>query len=640
MTIKGEWMKYRKSACLAAACGIFMVLASCSDGGGSTSVSKPDFIVAAQAFELDGETSVDNFKLHWNEYEGASYYRLYRSTSSGGSWTEVIEKATRQKIPGTMYDVYDAGTTTYYYKVQAYSSKNKLLAETAPVKCVPFTDTTSGDVFDNTVQSLVNKPADEIFTQGKYWRYIYNRVNNAVWYVEQWSLTGYPDDSEWTTSDNGYDGIVISGNPEHFEDGTENPRYCEYLATSYNDGNGCKLESTSYQVRPDGVIVNWSHYENGINYSLGQVICIYGTPGSGILTAAEAPYHPKSKESRDLVSFVDTDGSAYIIGSTSSAQTAYKLDETWTKLDENASPITLYTGSREAPCFRVVDGWYYLFSSEQAGWYPTQGAYMSSNKLSGLAEDSLHSIGNRTTFGAQSGQIDKIGSNYYMLANRWSQGWRYPDPAIPTDSYLGTSGIAFAQRMLPVLFKDGYAFYDYYPEIKYDYEQGLVIPVQKGKLLSIGCSTIRSTEANASYPASNAVDGISYASNASSPSWGAYNGYALSSNGAYSFVVQLDNPAYIKEVDVTFRNYNGSESASQYTIDGSIGGTSWTTLKDKSSNYIIGFNENIIDEEVAGAAKYRYIRINVTAINDVNHNSSGAWWTAGIHEVSVYGSEE
>jgi len=265
-------MKYRKSACLAAACGIFMVLASCSDGGGSTSVSKPDFIVAAQAFELDGETSVDNFKLHWNEYEGASYYRLYRSTSSGGSWTEVIEKATRQKIPGTMYDVYDAGTTTYYYKVQAYSSKNKLLAETAPVKCVPFTDTTSGDVFDNTVQSLVNKPADEIFTQGKYWRYIYNRVNNAVWYVEQWSLTGYPDDSEWTTSDNGYDGIVISGNPEHFEDGTENPRYCEYLATSYNDGNGCKLESTSYQVRPDGVIVNWSHYENGINYSLGQVI--------------------------------------------------------------------------------------------------------------------------------------------------------------------------------------------------------------------------------------------------------------------------------------------------------------------------------------------------------------------------------
>lgn len=596
---------------------------------------KPDFVIAAQAFELEGESSVDNFKLHWNDYENASYYRLYRSTSASGEWTDVISKKTRQKLYGTMYDVYDAGNTTYYYKVVAYSSDNKELAQASPVKCVPYTDTTSGNIFDNTVQSIVKKPSDEIYINGKYWRYIYTRTSsNQVSYTEQYSTTGYPDD-EWTTTDNGYGGIVISGNPDDFSDGKANPRYCEYLSADYNDSKGCKLESTSYLIRNDGVVVNWSHYENGSDYSLSEVFCLYTTPGSGIMYASKAPFKPQGNSSRDLVSFKDDDGTAYIISSVSS-QTLYKLTSDYLDVDSSFK-ITLSSSYREAPCLRKVDGYYYLFSSESAGWYPTQGAYQSAASLSQLAEDELNVIGNRTTFGAQSGQIEKIGNNYYMLANRWSQGWRYHDPAIPIDSYLGTSGIAFAQRMLPIVFKNGYAFYDYYPLVKYDYEKGLVIPVQKGKLLSIGCSTAGTTSASSNNPASFAVDGKSYAASASSPSWGTYNGYLPSESAGYSFIVRLDELAYIKQVDVTFRNYNGSESASQYTIDASIGGSDWTTIKDKSSNYIIGFNENIIDDDVSSAAKYRYIRVKVTAINDVNHGTSGAWWTRGIHEISVYG---
>ena len=622
--------------------GALFALAACAtdddgDFDGATE-KKTELVLTAQAFELEGENTVDNFKLHWNAYENADYYRLYRSTSRSGSWREVIENKARQKIPGTMYDVYDAGSTTYYYKVVAYNAGNKVggeeaLAQSQVVRCEPYTDTTS-DVFDNTVQSIVHKPIDEIVYDGKYWRYIYNRVDNAVWYEEQWSQDGYPD-SEWTSN-----GIVISGNPANLADGTADARYCEYLATSYNGGKGCKLESTSWHVKGD-LVINWSHYENGADYSLSQVICIYGTPGSGLLQARCAPYQPNGIASRDLICFEDTDGSAYLIGSTS-VQTCHKLAKNWLDLDKSFTPLTLSSASREAPCIVKHDGYYYLFSSESAGWYPTQGAYQSGASLlklvvSDAAED-LHAIGNRTTFGAQSGQVEKIGSTYYMLANRWSQGWRYPDPAIPLDSYLGTSGIAFAQRMLPITFSKGYAFYDYYPLIKYDYAQGLVVPVQKGKLLSIGRTATRSTTANSDYPASNAVDGVSHAALASSPSWGTYNGYALKDNAAYSFVVALDNEAYITEVDVTFRNYNGSESASQYTIDGSHDGTIWTTLKDRSDNYIIGFNENIMDS-TASATKYRYVRVNVTGIHDVNHNTSGAWWTAGIHECSVYGYE-
>ena len=604
---------------------------------------RPELVITAQAFELEGSTAVDNFKLHWNAYDGASYYRLYRATSKNGGWTETVSDAAHQHIHGTMYDVYGAGGTTYYYKVAAVSAANKVLGETvlaesAPVACTPFADTTRGDVFDNTVQSLVNKPEDEIVYNGKYWRYIYERTaSNQVRYREQYSSDGYPD-SEWTTSDNGYNGVVISGNPDDFDDGRANERYCAYLSAEYNGGKGCKLESTSWHVHPSGYVVNWSHYENGADYALSKVICIYGTPGSGLLKARSAPYQPNGIASRDLVCFVDSDNSAYIIGSTS-VQTLHRLAKNWLDLDADVSPVTLSSSSREAPCLIKQDGYYYLFSSESAGWYPTQGAYQSADMLASLADDSLHALGNRTTFGAQSGQVAKMGGTYYMLANRWSQGWRYPDPAIPTDSYLGTSGIAFAQRMLPISLNSGYAFYDYYPLIKYDYAKGFVVPVQKGKLLSIGCATSHSTAAASGYPASNAVDGISHAANAASPSWGDYNGYALSSNAAYDFVVTLDAPAYIKQVDVTFRNYNGSESASQYTVDGSNDGTAWTTLKDRSDNYIIGFNENIMDE-AADATAYRFVRVHVTAINDVNHGTGGAWWTAGIHEVSVYGYEE
>lgn len=613
-----------------------LILISCPNSNLQTENSKSAFVIAAQAFELEGETQVDNFKLHWNDFEDASYYRLYRSTSAGGDWTEVISKKSRQKLTGTMYDVYDAGSTTYYYKVVAYNSRDSELAQTSPVKCVPYTDTTSGNVFDNTVQSLVNKPNDEIYVDGKYWRYIYRRTStNQVSYTEQYSTTGYPND-EWTTTDNGFNGIVISGNPDDFSDGKANPRYCEYLSADYNDSKGCKLESTSYLIRNDGVVVNWSHYENGSDYSLSEVFCLYTTPGSGIMYASKAPFRPQGNDSRDLVSFKDDDGTAYIISSVSS-QTLYKLTSDYLDVDSSFK-IVLSNSYREAPCLRKVGDWYYLFSSESAGWYPTQGAYQSATSLNSLPNDDLNVIGNRTTFGAQSGQIEKIGDNYYMLANRWSQGWRYPDPAIPTDNYLGTSGIAFAQRMLPIVFKNGYAFYDYYPLIKYDYDQGLVIPVQKGKLLSINCSTAGTSTASSGNPASLAVDGKSYAASASSPSRGTYNGYLPSESAAYTFVVRLDELAYIKQVDVTFRNYNGSESASQYTIDASVGGTDWITIKDKSSNYIIGFNENIIDDDVSSAAKYRYVRVKVTAINDVNHGTSGAWWTRGIHEISVYGT--
>ncbi|MDD7014625.1 MAG: hypothetical protein PUI24_06560 [Spirochaetales bacterium] len=614
--------------------GAFFV--SCSTSESSTAMVRDSLVLTAIPFELEGETSVDNFKLHWNEVNWksenesskSSYFILYENQN--GKWVYAEEKSTRRKMKGTTYDVYDLGTNSRTYKVEAYNSSGSLIAVSNSYTCKPFTDETT-DIFDNTKQSLVNKPNDEIFFNGKYWRYIYNRTaDNAVSYEEQYSETGLPDDL-WESN-----GIVISGNPADFEDGKNDPRYCEYLSAEYNDGNGCKLESTSWQVKGSNVI-SWSHYENGINYSLSQVICIYGTPGTGLFQARSAPYQPQGNASRDLISFVDSDGKCYILGSTST-QRCYRLKDNWLDIDDSFEGVITSTASREAPCIRKVDGWYYLFSSESAGWYPTQGTYQSASSLLELKDATMNPMGNRATFGAQSGQIDKMGNSYYMLANRWSQGWNLGGTPEYTET-LGTSGIRFAQRMLPISFKGGYAFYDYFPQVKYNYSNGQVIGVQKGKLLSLNCLT-NATDAAAGHPSSYAVDGISYAENPESPSWSSANYYCPAEKDEaegvpYELVVILDKPALIKQVDVTFRNVNGSEPASGYLIEGS-NNKDYTTLADRSTNYIIGFNENILPNS---EQKYKFIKISVNSMRDVTHNTT-RWWARGIHEVSIYGYDD
>ncbi len=609
--------------------------ATSSDGTG-----RPLMVLTAMPFELDGELDVDNFKFHWNNVENASFYRLF--VQNGDDWQVVTEnlygrQARTGNLYGTMFDVYDLGSSTKNYKVVAYDSNETEIASAGPIVCKGFADNTS-KIFDNTKQSLFDKADKSLYYNGKYFRYIYSRSSdNAVSYEEQWSKNGF---EPWISN-----GIVISGNPDDFAEGTNDERYCEYLSASYNSSKGCKLESTSYQQREDGTVINWSHYENGSDYSLGEVICIYGVPESGVFKAASAPYHPKENESRDLISFVDSDGTAYIIGSTSKAQTLYKLDSSWTQLDDDFTPITLYSGSREAPCFRKLGDYYFLFSSEQQGWFPTQGAYIVGKTFEELANCSLNNLGNRATFGGQSGQIEHFGNNLGMMANRWSQGWNLTSLTGSPEytEYLGTSGIAFAQRYLPISYCEGYAFYDYFFNIHYDDSSNIVIPVQRGKLLSLGkADSSNSSEATASdgtnvFTVDLTTDGISYA-NDTSPSWGSNKNYYQSfSASEYYVVINFHELVQVKEVDVTFRQVGGSEPASHFLIEGSTSGTSnWVTISDRTNNYVSGFVETIVDD----ATKYKAVRIRVTGMHDVNHQTSGNWWARGIHEISVYGTTE
>lgn len=572
------------------------------DSNSASSKAKPDLAVAATAFELSGKTTVDNFKLHWNSVEHASYYTLARSDSAGGAYADIVGKS--KAMTSTMYDVYDAGTTTYYYKVAAYNAYGLKIAESDSVKCEPFSDTTSL-TYDNTAKSSLSQPTTLKFGD-VYYQYVYTNTNGCVSLTEQTSSDGLTFSG---TS------VVITGDPSDTE------HYNSALAS-------CKLESTCYAKKGDEVVI-WSHYENAKDYSLGEIYCISGVPGSGKLTGDAAGYHPQGHDSRDLTMFIDDDGKAYLISATDTNTNLrlYRLADSWKKIDPTFTALYLCKGqNREAPCLIKNNGWYYLFSSEAAGWYPSLGKYCAATTIGGLVDADILEIGNRTTFGGQSGQVAKIGGTYLMMANRWSGGWAHPDPV------LSSAGYWSSQRMLPISMSSGYAFYDYFYNVKYDCTSGTVVPVQDGYLASLNGATGKSDASASGYSASEAVDGISCDYDDSY-----YNPSATS--GTYNLVVDLGKPYKIGEVDVTFRVYKGSEVYNKYTIAGSNDGSTFTTIKDNSSNYIIGFCENVMDASAATA--YRFVRVQVTGIyRNSNDTSLDASWVRGIHELSVYGTPE
>jgi hypothetical protein len=209
-----------------------LIFLSCVNEIPQESKSKK-IVLTSQAFELEGEDTVDNFKLHWNKISDAAYYSIYSSESSSGNWEALSFKVrgkTSTKTFSTIFDIYDLETETKYFKVKAFDINGNFLSESNSVKCVPTIDTCVEE-FDNTTQSLLNIPSS-IYFNGKYWRYDYINEGGVVSFEELYSDTGYinPNDINegWISN-----GIVISGNPESEY---YNPAF-SLSATTDDDGN-------------------------------------------------------------------------------------------------------------------------------------------------------------------------------------------------------------------------------------------------------------------------------------------------------------------------------------------------------------------------------------------------------------------
>jgi hypothetical protein len=572
---------------------------SASSSSGEAVSALGGLVVAVQPFELTGETSAANMKLHWNSIEGAANYAVYRSTD-GDSYTQINFSGS------TIYDDYAISGDKCYYKVKAVKTNGKTFAVSSVVAGTVIPESSSLNVYDNTTYTSFIKRSS-LKVDDTYYNYVYSNSNGQVTLTEYTSTDGLnftvgnvvmdPSHSVITNSD-------ITG------------------GSTSGELYSCKLEAMSV-VQKDNQIVIWAHYENASDYSLGRVVCISGTAGGGYFTY-HGSFQPENNDSRDMTFFEDTNGTGYIVSAsdTNTNLRIYRLTSDWTDVDTTFDSIIVCENQgREAPALIKQDGWYYLFSSAAAGWYPSSAKYISARTISELAAADMCDIGNTQTFGAQSGGIKKIGDQYVMMANRWSSGWAAPDPI------LSALGKWSSQRMLPISLSNGCAFYDYYYNIKYNCDFGILIPVQDGRNLSLNADTSLSNTGQTGYTAEFANDGISDESD------NYYNPNATS--GVYNYIVDLGAKCKIAEVDVTFRVYKGSEVYNTYTIDGSMDGSTWTILQDKSDNTIIGFNENVINDTSA----YRYVRLHVTGLYRASTNASlDASWVRGIHEFSVYGT--
>lgn len=531
--------------------------------------------VTSQLFQLAGGNAANNVKFTWALASGATSYDILRSSGSG-SFERVAS------APGNSLDVYDlTGPATF--RIQA-TNGNSQVDVSSDIAITPGGTTPRNlNTYDNTAANSLKVKSDLVL-DGTYYRY--NYVTDAQ---------GFSHISQQTSTD----GYTFTGD-------TSVLTRAEVCA-SVSDGL-CKLESIKWAQHPQtNQVVMWAHFENAKDYTLGQVAVAYGTPGKG-LTFGGA-FRPAGDDSRDMTFFADSDGSGYIISAikTNTDLGLYALNDKWTNVTSKVA--TLQAGERrEAPAMVHQDGYYYLFTSTAAGWYPSQGKFISAQNLSGPWSASRN-IGNVVNFGAQSGQVEKIGNNYIMAANRWAANWAKPEASN-------------RQILLPISFSNGLASYSFYETLSYSDDTGVVIGVQNGKVLSVGKTATSSGAASGSSP-SVANDGTQ-----DDP-----NGLFTPSGVPFWWQVDLGQAHTITQVDLTPRQVGGSETYLQYTISGSNDWQSFTQIADESGNTAVGFRSS----KISASGTYRYIRVNVEKVINIQ-NGNEADWAVGIHEILVYGN--
>ncbi len=545
---------------------------------GMSKVLTADFVintwaVTATAFKLAGAKEVNNIKINWMQRKDADLYKIYRDGMLIG------------EVKGDTFDDYNLPVgKTYAYYVEAYKEGSKV-ATAISQQATSFSPTGVVRTYDNKNGKYTSRGSDKPggFKIGNlYFSYKFEKEANDWILYESYSPTGLAN--SWST-----------------------PR----ILASYPN---VKFEGIGFQYnkKTNKVVVS-AHYEDQAGYTAAKIYLAQITP-KGELEVGTME-RPLGYDSRDQSVFIDDDGTAYLLSATRTNNdiNIYKLDESWTK------PVllvnTVFIGQhRETPSIIKQDGTYYFFSSKASGWYPSQAMYASSTRLDG-AWTSLREIGNNSTFGAQSNSIRKLGEEK-SITGLWSYHWgaqfhhKDPDGNFP--------------RISVVSFNEGYASMDYYRYLEFHDTYG-IIPVQNGKNLTLNAPVTATVAASKEGKAECITDGADMNS----------SGYFQAGSYPYSLTIDMQKIAKISEINLSTRMVNGSETAYQYTIEGSPDGQEYTTIVDGTNNWQVGFQ--IL--EVEDPSDFRYLRLNVLRVINV-HNNNSATWAEGIYEFTAFGTPQ
>jgi beta-xylosidase len=551
-------------------------------GDVNTSVSNA-FGIAVTAFKLSNSYKINNINLNWAAYENAMDYQVYRGEALEGDYELIYSGSST-----SLYDYSLELNKTYYYKVKAFNN-GVLLADSSISSATTKTISSGLLKFNNNISNASTNlnsitTVTELKSGDTYYRYDYERDENGFLQLKEYTSS---DSINWT-----YNKVVMDRN-------------------SHEDLASCKLEAMN--IRYDSIHnknIIWAHWELKDGYASGKVLIASATPGEAF--NVHEVVNPLGVEVRDMNFFIDDDENktGYLIAASNlpgeganATMYIFKMNETYTGVVEVVAKI-FENQYREAPSMIKKDGYYYLFTSQAAGWYPSKGNYASTDNIAGPWSD-LKTIGNTSTFSSQSGGIitfdGEAGKNYVMAANRWVKE-------------EGTT----QNVLLPITFSGGYASYDYYESILYNPWTGEVVPEQTGILLSGGKPATASITASGTSVASKANDGNYYSEY-----------LANKSEWPFWWQVDLEEIYDLSSIQVSWFMYKGSEGYYQYQVQTSDDGVSWTTILDQMDNGTYGFTA----EDLEGSG--RFVRLYVEKA--VLHNNPSNWYTPTLYEVKIFG---
>ncbi|WP_055703320.1 RICIN domain-containing protein [Streptomyces silaceus] len=211
--------------------------------------------------------------------------------------------------------------------------------------------------------------------------------------------------------------------------------------------------------------VMWMHKENATDYGEARAAVAVSSTVDGDYTW-KGSFRPLGHMSRDITTFVDTDGTGYMVSAANENADlhVYRLTADYTGIDEQVQK--LWPGQwREAPALFKRDGIYFLLTSGATGWSPNQQKYATADSPTGTWSD-LKDIGDSTAYGSQTAYVLPVqgtsGTSYLYMGDRWgnSMGGNVND-----SQYI----------WLPLSFPDKTTMtMEYFPQIAMDTAAGTV----------------------------------------------------------------------------------------------------------------------------------------------------------------------
>ncbi|MFF4396390.1 RICIN domain-containing protein [Streptomyces sp. NPDC001480] len=192
--------------------------------------------------------------------------------------------------------------------------------------------------------------------------------------------------------------------------------------------------TTAYIERPKviynastGKFVMWMHKENGTDYSEARAAVAVSDTVDGTYTY-RGSFRPLGQYmSRDITTFVDTDGTAYMVSAANENYDLhiYRLTADYTgiaSLVANPWP----GGHREAPALFKRGSVYFMLTSGATGWSPNQQQYATATSLAG-PWTSMTNVGDSTAYGSQTAYVLPVqgtsGTSYLYMGDRWGNSF-------------------------------------------------------------------------------------------------------------------------------------------------------------------------------------------------------------------------